>query len=191
MSSGIRQHRIDFGIYHVQTLSIFPFSDVLCFIRWLVRRQNLRHAPAFPFPRFPPPQPYKCRRQARFRTYHRMFWSRGEECLRDSARSDFVGYRQWYGLLPPKHEQSILLGDLGRFAPTGDFLKLGSMFQPSEKRVLEKGNTAEKWLSVEKPVQDNIVMSEELVFDPFVSKTTGWAPVPEEDIPQYTHRYLN
>jgi len=34
-------------------------------------------------------------------------------------------------------------------------------------------------------------MSEELVFDPFVSKTTGWTPVPEEDIPKYTHRFLN
>lgn len=116
-----------------------------------------------------------------------MLWSRGEECPRDSARNDFVGYRQWYGLLPPKHEQSILLGDLGRFTPTGDFLKLGSMFQPSEKRVLEKGNSVEKWVSVEKPVLDNIVMSEELVFDPFVSRTTGWTPVPEEYIQQYVY----
>lgn len=120
-----------------------------------------------------------------------MFWSRGEECLRDSTRSEFIGYRQWYGLLPPKHEQSILLGDLGRFTPTGDFVKLGSMFQPSEKRTLEKGSTTEKWVSVEKPVQENIVMSEEMVFDPFVSRTTGWTRVPEELIHQYTNRFPN
>jgi hypothetical protein len=116
-----------------------------------------------------------------------MFWSREQECLRDSARNDFIGYRQWYGLLPPKHEPSILLGDLGRFTPTGDFLKLGSMFQPSGKRILEKGNTAEKWVSVERPAQDNLVMSEEMVFDPFVSRTTGWTSVPEEFIHQYTN----
>ena|SRR5579859_6570668 len=116
-----------------------------------------------------------------------MFWLRREDCLRDDIRDDFISYREWYGLLPPKHEPSILLGDLGRFTPNGDFVKLGSMFQTSEKkRILQNGMTAEKWVSVERPASENIVMSEEMMFDPFVSKTTGWTPVPEDLIDSYS-----
>ena len=120
-----------------------------------------------------------------------MFWSREEECLRDDIdiRNDFISYRQWYGLLPPKHEQTILLGDLGRFTPNGEFVKLGSMFQSSEKTLLKSGNTAEKWVAVERPAPENIVMSEEMIFDPFVSKTTGWTAVPEETIDAYITPY--
>lgn len=114
-----------------------------------------------------------------------MFWSRENDCLRDDIRHDFINYRQWYGLLPPKHEQSMLLGDVGRFTPSGEFLKLGSMFQTSEKIIPQNGGIAEKWVSVERPAPENIVMSEEMMFDPFVSKTTGWAPIPEDSIDAY------
>jgi hypothetical protein len=108
-----------------------------------------------------------------------------EECIRDTTRSEFISYRQWYGIVPPEHESSIYLGDLGRFTRDGEFLKLGGMFESSEKTLLKNGHTAEKWVSIPRPSTENIAMAEELVFDPFVSRTTGWAHVPDDQMHEY------
>jgi hypothetical protein len=108
-----------------------------------------------------------------------------EECIRDTTRSEFISYRQWYGIVPPEHESSIYLGDLGRFTRDGEFLKLGGMFESSEKTLLKNGNTAEKWVGVPRPSAENIAMAEEMVFDPFVSRTTGWTHVPEDHMHEY------
>lgn len=105
-----------------------------------------------------------------------------EDCIRDTTRSEFVSYRRWYGVVPPEHESSIYLGDLGRFTKDGEFVKLGGMFESSEKQLLKYGNTAENWIGVSRPLSENIAMAEELVFDPFVSRTTGWAHVPDDQM---------
>lgn len=108
-----------------------------------------------------------------------------EPCLRDTNRNDFLSYRQWYGILTPEHEHNIFLGDIGRFSKEGDFLKLGSMFESSPKRLMEKGQSAEKWVCVKRPGPDKVFSSEEMMLDPFISSTTGWMKVPDESIREY------
>ncbi len=103
-----------------------------------------------------------------------------EECIRDNLRNDFIAYRQWYGLVPPEHERTINLGDLGRFNRDGEFIRLGRMFESSDKILLKNGYTSEKWIGVLKPEGEYIVSSEEMVFDPFVSCTTGWTHIPRD-----------
>ena len=94
-------------------------------------------------------------------------------CLRDSMLNDFIAYRQWYGLVPPEHERSIKLGDLGHFNSDGKFVKVGGMFDASEGG---KWGNSREW-------------SEEIVSDPFVSTTTGWARVPDEKLGEYLPLY--
>jgi hypothetical protein len=103
-------------------------------------------------------------------------------CLRDSMLNDFLAYRQWYGIIPPEHEQSIRLGDLGYFNTNGKFVKVGGMFDLSETSPLRNGSADG---AIQRPSPENIKWSEEIVSDPFVSTTTGWARVPEDKIGEY------
>lgn len=82
--------------------------------------------------------------------------------------------------MPPEHDSTIYLGDLGRFTKDGEFVKLGGMFESSEKQLLKNGHTAESWVSVPRLSSEDIAMAEELVFDPFISRTTGWEHVPND-----------
>ena len=109
-----------------------------------------------------------------------------EECIRDNIRNDFIAYRQWYGLVPPEHERTINLGDLGRFNRDGEFIRLGKMFESSDKILLKNGYTAEKWVGISKPVGEYVVSSEEMVFDPFVSRMTGWTHIPRDGMQEYS-----
>lgn len=111
-----------------------------------------------------------------------------EECLRDTMREDFVAYRQWYGISPLAHEREIHLGDLGRFGRDGEFIRLGNIFESSDKTILNGGFTAEKFVGVKRPDIENIEMSEEILFDPFVSPTTAWSGVPQDQIARYQVR---
>jgi hypothetical protein len=106
-----------------------------------------------------------------------------QECVRDMVHNDFIAYRQWYGLVPPEHERTINLGDLGRFNRDGEFIRLGKMFESSEKTFLKDGYTTEKWIGI--PRSSEIVSSEEIVVDPFVSRTTGWTHIPQDEIQKY------
>ena len=108
-----------------------------------------------------------------------------EECTRDVMLNDFLAYRKWYGLVPPEHERSIELGDLGRFSREGEFIRLGRMFSTSEKTVLKNGYAVEKFIGIQRPSSANIKWSEELVFDPFVSGATGWTQVADEKLGEY------
>ena len=102
---------------------------------------------------------------------------------RDSSRDDFVAYRQWYGVVPPEHEPHIALGDVGRFATTGEWVRLGSMFETSSAVDLKGGETVEGLLGISRTVGGGTVLtSEECVFDPFISRTTGWVALPREDM---------
>lgn len=107
------------------------------------------------------------------------FTSSQQECLRDSTRKDFKGYRRYYGIAPPEHEPHIRVGDLGRFTPDGEFIRLGCMFESSGQTILEKCH-AERWLGVTRSTVGNVVISEEMVFEPFMSPTTTWTHVPED-----------
>jgi len=111
-----------------------------------------------------------------------------EQCLRDTMREDFVAYRQWYGISPPAHERDIHLGDFGRFNRDGEFIKLGNIFESSDKKILKGGCTAEKFVGVKRPEVENIDLSEEILFDPFVSPTTAWSVVPQDQIARYQLR---
>jgi hypothetical protein len=112
-----------------------------------------------------------------------------EDCVRDTFRNDFLPYRQWFGLVPPDHETSIHLGDLGSFTPQGSFHKLGGIFTTSEKMVKEK-STIEKWVGISRPSEDEISMSEGMVFDPFTSSSTSWKKVIEDRMKRYILEYL-
>jgi hypothetical protein len=115
------------------------------------------------------------------------YCSRGEEeCLRETTRKDFQPYREYYGIAPPEHEPTIDVGDLGRFTPEGEFIRLGCMFESSEQTLLEKTH-AERWLGVPRPSVGDVVVSEELIFDPFISRTTGWEHVADDRMQGYTH----
>jgi hypothetical protein len=107
-----------------------------------------------------------------------------DQCLRDSTRKDFKLYRQYYGVAPPDHECDIRVGDLGRFAPEGEFIKLGGMFESSEQAIVEK-TYKERWLGVPRASVGSVVVSEEMVFDPFVSRTTEWTHVPDDKMKEY------
>jgi hypothetical protein len=108
-----------------------------------------------------------------------------EDCARDLARNDFVAYRQWFGLVPPEHEKSIKLGDLGRFNRDGEYVRLGTMFRSSDKVLLKNGYTAEKWVGVPRPTPESVTTSEEVVVDPFISQTTAWTHVPRDQFKEY------
>lgn len=103
-----------------------------------------------------------------------------EDSILVNIRNDFIAYRQWYGLVPPEHERTINLGDLGRFTRDGEFIRLGKMFESSDKILLKNGNSAEKWVGISKPVGEYVVSSEEMVVDPFVTRTTGWTHIPRD-----------
>src|ERR1700694_4230181 len=105
----------------------------------------------------------------------------GGDCLRDSTRKDFKKYRQYYGVAPPEHEAHIHVGDLGRFTAEGEFIRLGNMFESSEQTILEKCH-AERWWGVSRGGVGNLVVSEEMVFEPFISPTTEWTRVPDQNL---------
>jgi hypothetical protein len=109
-----------------------------------------------------------------------------EDCILVNIRNDFIAYRQWYGLVPPEHERTINLGDLGRFTRDGEFIRLGKMFESSDKILLKNGNSAEKWVGISKPVGEYVVSSEEMVVDPFVTRTTGWTHIPRDGMREYS-----
>jgi hypothetical protein len=111
-------------------------------------------------------------------------FSREDQCLRDSTRKDFKLYRQYYGVAPPDHECDIGVGDLGRFAPEGEFIKLGGMFESSGLAIAEK-TYKERWWGVPRASVGSMVVSEEMVFDPFVSRTTEWTHVPDNRMKEY------
>lgn len=99
--------------------------------------------------------------------------------------NDFIAYRQWYGLVPPEYERNISLGDLGRFSRDGEFVRLGKMFESSQKTFSKYGYTVEKWVGIPRSSTAEIVSSEEMVFDPFVSRTTGWSHIPQDKLQEY------
>jgi len=111
-----------------------------------------------------------------------------KENTRDTARNDFVSYRPFYGILPPEHEPNIHLGDIGRFNRDGEFIKLGNLFQEYSFRA--KGDRDSDMdvglLGVPRPDLEQWRMSEEMVFDPFISRTTGWTNVPEDQLEEYS-----
>ena len=110
---------------------------------------------------------------------------------RDVSRADFVAYRPWYGLVAPEHERNIALGDLGRFNALGEWIRLGNIFETSEKKVMKEGGTAEGYAGVLRSVGGGTVLSsEEMVFDPFISRTTGWLTIPREDMKEYPPFFL-
>jgi hypothetical protein len=96
---------------------------------------------------------------------------------RDELRTAFAGYTSFYGVIPPQHDPDIVLGDLGRFASSGEFVKLGSMF-----REVNGDGGESTWKGVERPGKEDVRMSEEMVCDPFISRETTWAKVSEEEI---------
>jgi hypothetical protein len=61
---------------------------------------------------------------------------------------------------------------------------------PWKRLSLKEGGTAEAWSPVERPRGENVRMSEEMIFDPFISKTTGWQKVPDEQIDSYECTWL-
>ena len=83
-----------------------------------------------------------------------------QECVRDMVHNDFIAYRQWYGLVPPEHERTINLGDLGRFNRDGEFIRLGKMFESSEKTFLKDGYTTEKWIGI--PMQSSTLDTQKI-----------------------------
>ena len=101
---------------------------------------------------------------------------KGQECIRDTMRNGFTAYRQWYSLVPPKHERSINVGDLGHFNREGEFIQLGKIFESSEKTFLKDGHTTEKWVGIPRS-SPGVITSEEVVFDPFISRTTVWTHI--------------
>ena len=107
------------------------------------------------------------------------------ECIRDTVRDDFVSYRPWYGVVPPEHERSFGLGDIGRFNRKGEFVRLGGMFEGVEKAVGTDGFTGGKLLGISRPLAEETLTSEELVVDPFVSRTTNWQHVPQDQLKEY------
>jgi len=105
---------------------------------------------------------------------------------RDVSRADFVAYRTWYGLVAPEHERNIGLGELGRFNALGGWIRLGNIFETSERKVLKEGGTAEGYVSILRSEGGGTVLSsEEMVFDPFISRMTGWQTIPREDMKEY------
>jgi len=109
------------------------------------------------------------------------------ECTRDTVRNDFVSYRGWYGVVPPEHERTIEVGDLGRFNQRGEFVRLGGMFESSvEKEVARDGSMGGKLVGLPSPLLEEISTSEELVVDPFVSRTTNWKHVPQDQLKEYS-----
>jgi hypothetical protein len=111
------------------------------------------------------------------------------ECIRDTAREDFVSYQGWYGVVPPEHERSIGLGDLGRFNRMGEFIRLGGMFESVEKEAARDGSMGGKLVGIPGPSPTEISTSEELVVDPFVSRTTNWQHVPQDQLKEYFPRH--
>jgi hypothetical protein len=111
---------------------------------------------------------------------------RKEECVRDSTRGDFVSYRPFYGVLPPEHEPSIHLGDVGRFTRDGEFVKLGSIF---DGEASKESGVLVGFVGIPRPGGEPVQMSEEMVFDPFISRTTGWNKVPDDQIDGFVHYY--
>jgi hypothetical protein len=104
-------------------------------------------------------------------------------CLRSTFRSDFSHYRQFYGLVPPNHEQGIHLGDLAYFSRAGEYTKLAGMFDRPD--TPGSGVVSGRWVSVERSEEGSVFMAEELVFDPFVNRATQWKSVHEERLERY------
>jgi hypothetical protein len=107
------------------------------------------------------------------------------ECVRDTVRNDFISYRGRYGVVPPDHERSITLGDLGRFNRKGEFIRLGGMFESVEKEAVRDGSMGGKLVGIPAPLPAEILTSEQLVVDPFVSRTTNWQHVPQDQLKEY------
>jgi hypothetical protein len=105
------------------------------------------------------------------------------QTTRASSRDDFIAYRPWYGVAPPEHEPDIALGDVGRFTAGGEWVRLGSMFETSSVVDLKGCETVEGLMGISRGVGGGTVLaSEECVFDPFISRTTGWLALPREDM---------
>ena len=100
--------------------------------------------------------------------------------VHSNTRADFQHYRRWYGIITPEHERNIHLGDLGSFARNGEFVKLAQMFDTENASSVGKTMVKGRWITVPRPPSETLVTSEEIVFDPFVSRTTVWKKVPEE-----------
>ena len=111
-----------------------------------------------------------------------MLFTKKQECTRDTARADFLSYRPFYGVLPPEHERSIHLGELGRFTREGEFLRLGSVFEDSDRVEMKSARYVEGLVGIPRPGRESVSMSEEMVFDPFLSRTTGWTRVGEDEL---------
>jgi hypothetical protein len=108
------------------------------------------------------------------------------QATRDSSRDDFIAYRPWYGVAPPGNEPDIALGDVGRFTAAGEWVRLGSMFETSSAVDLKGCETVEGLTGISRVVGGGTVLaSEECVFDPFISRTTGWLALPREDMKEY------
>ena len=108
------------------------------------------------------------------------------ECARDTVRNDFVSYRGWYGVVPPEHERTIEVGDLGRFNRRGEFVRLGGMFESSvDKEAARDGSMGGKLVGMPRPLLEEISTSEEVVVDPFVSRTTNWKHVPQDQLKEF------
>lgn len=103
-------------------------------------------------------------------------------------RNEFLAYRPWYGILPPEHERTIHLGDFGHFTNDGRFLKLGSMFESPETGETKQDTEQDGLIGISRPGAGTVQMSEEMVFDPFISRTTGWNRVHEDQIDGYFRR---
>lgn len=108
------------------------------------------------------------------------------QTTRDSSRDDFIAYRPRYGVATPGNEPDIALGDVGRFDAGGEWVRLGSMFETSSVVDLKGSETVEGLVGISRGVGGGTVLaSEECVFDPFISRTTGWLALPREDMKEF------